>query len=885
MATKKKLLEAAAGAAGGGATAVGTNDVFGTYLWDGTGQPFVAQSQINFGSSGYGGGAYWPIDGNGNYLQTATLPAFSGAFTYELWFKSYDVGRAIYLLSKGTSESNFIIKTDYLDSSGNLYVTVAGSPLNSTAVGWYTRDWNHVAVVRDSSNNTAVFVNGTRTASNAISGSNTSEPYYIGSVSTGNAASGYELMYGYMSSVRISDTNRYDPTAVSLTVPTSQFTSDSNTVLLTCQGDAPLEDASSNAYSITVTGQVHAADHGPYTGNAGDGGMIWMKVRDKIDSAYILDTEQGAESYLASNTTGANVNSPTGLTDFNKNGFSLAGQYGLNPNGFDICAWQFKKQEKFFDLVKFTGDGTDGRTISHNLNGTVGFMFVKRMDATDNWRVWHRTQTGKYANLDLTAAFQNDTASNGVFNSTDPTSTQFTVGVNLNASGGTYIAYLFGHNNNDASFGLTGDQDIIKCGTYAGNSTDSTTINIGFEAQWLLLKRADGTQDWTFFDNVRRLPRRGFSSLMMQNNTAVEATNGQVFGDSQGFMVDAGDYNTTGENYIYIAIRRGAFSGPTKNLNSFDMSLYSGNQTANQYVFEYSPIKQADLVLYADRNVNSLDYSTYGHYWIDRVRNSRANSGTANNNFTTGWTTYYVMNGPMEKGNYALYGTQSQTTYLNNSSSNYIAYIWQELGGFFHHTQYTGTGTNQTVAHDLGAVPEMMIFKVQDSATDWRVYHVSTGNTGYLQLNGTNAFTTDATVWNNTSPTETDFYVGNHNPVNKSGVTIDAYLFGSSEGYSKCGSYTGNGGTSDIDIDMGFSSGARFIIIKEYSGTSNWFLFDTLRGIVSGGDDPFIRLDEDASSEVTTSDLLIPNSTGVTIRGVNSGINTNAATYIYYAVA
>jgi hypothetical protein len=199
------------------------------------------------------------FDGTGDYLKTPALGAFTGAFTFEFWFKSNNGSAAIYLLDQGIQDTNLSISTDYL-SSDITYVKIAGTSLSFSSCGYNGTDWNHVVLVRDSSNNVGFFVNGSRIGSNStVTGTVASNPYYIGSSSAGTGASGYTLLNGSLSHFRISDTDRYTATSSSLTVPTQNFDSDSNTKVLLAQGQFPFIDGSSNDHTITLYGNLETS--------------------------------------------------------------------------------------------------------------------------------------------------------------------------------------------------------------------------------------------------------------------------------------------------------------------------------------------------------------------------------------------------------------------------------------------------------------------------------------------------------------------------------------------------------------------------------------------------------------------------------------------------
>ncbi len=140
---------------------------------------------------------------------------------------------------------------------------------------------------------------------------------------------------------------------------------------------------------------------------------------------------------------------------------------------------------------------------------------------------------------------------------------------------------------------------------------------------------------------------------------------------------------------------------------------------------------------------------------------------------------------------------------------------------------YTGTGSNATIGHGLGSVPKMIIVKKTNTTANWGVYHASSGNTKYQLLNGNYADTTESTAWNNTSPTNSVFSVGSWNESNASGSTYVAYCFEDVQGFSKIGSYVGNGSTDGTFVYTGFKPA--FILSKDVDAAENWFIQDTTR--------------------------------------------------------
>jgi hypothetical protein len=176
-----------------------------------------------------------------------------------------------------------------------------------------------------------------------------------------------------------------------------------------------------------------------------------------------------------------------------------------------------------------------------------------------------------------------------------------------------------------------------------------------------------------------------------------------------------------------------------------------------------------------------------------------------------------------------------------------------------------------------------MIIKGRNITTFDRRWIVYTGTANkYMRLNTNDSQYTDGTVFNNTSPSATSFTVGTSGNTNANGESYIAHLFGTLSGVSKVGSYTGNG--SSQNIDCGFSSGARFILIKRSDSAGNWYVWDSRRGITTGND-PHLSLNT-TSSEVSTDDSVDPLSSGFAVNQVSAtNINVSSATYIFLAIA
>ena len=195
--------------------------------------------------------------------------------------------------------------------------------------------------------------------------------------------------------------------------------------------------------------------------------------------------------------------------------------------------------------------------------------------------------------------------------------------------------------------------------------------------------------------------------------------------------------------------------------------------------------------------------------------------------------------------------------------------------------KYQGTGANATVGHGLGAVPKMILFKSLTNAISWIVYssELNISSSNCLRLNGTNAAFTES-AWNGTRPTTSVFSLGIHNEANNSSGETIAYCFADVQGYSKFGSYTGNGNADGTFVYTGFKPA--FVIYKKSSGTGDWVM---ATNSILGYNQVDTQILANTSSPETTNtaqscDIL---SNGFKLRGTQSNSNASGSTYIYMA--
>ena len=255
---------------------------------------------------------------------------------------------------------------------------------------------------------------------------------------------------------------------------------------------------------------------------SGEGGLVWIKNRTSGVWHQLADTERGANKMLSSNVNNAEISRTEHVKSFTSTGFTVGNDNDVN---YDVIggsqddehvSWTWRKAPKFFDVVTWTGDGTNDRSISHNLEVSPTILIIKRTDSTSDWAVKSPASlttgesfTGLYLNK---RDARGGTTANGqgikAISSTDFTvisSGSNPLEFNPNVNNATYVAYLFANNNGDGGFGPDGDQDIIKCGSYTGNASGTgPEINLGFEPQWLLVKNANNSSaDWLLLDVMR----------------------------------------------------------------------------------------------------------------------------------------------------------------------------------------------------------------------------------------------------------------------------------------------------------------------------------------------------------------------------------------------
>jgi hypothetical protein len=599
----------------------------------------------------------------------------------------------------------------------------------------------------------------------------------------------------------------------------------------------------------------------------GEGGMVWHKGRDIAEYNNVFDTERGDGYILRTEVTQAS-DGPFFGQAFTSTGFSLnTSDNQINSSSNKYASWTFRKAPRFFDVVTYTGDGTSGREIAHNLGVAPGAIILKRLDATSNWPVYHRgidaTNPENYA-IELNATDPRSSSSSNHWNSTNPTATEFTIGANYNGNSTQWVAYLFAHDPLGPS--EDGSDGLIACGSYTGNgSSNGPEIDLGWEPQWVLVKAATGgAEEWFLYDSMRGWLSNATAVLgnkaLRPNDSAVEWDNDfSPYITSTGFELNSSSSrtNASGVTYIYIAIRRGPMRAPESGTEVFGMDDYTGGGDGPVSGFV------TDMAILGQRT------GTDKFYLSSRLTGDKYMlSPSTAAELSQGNQKWDRMDGAW-----------------NTGVSGYMLWGFARAPSFFDVVAYTGDGVaGRTVPHNLGVAPEMMWVKNRTGAAQWTVYFGD--ETSALDLSET-SLPVALGWWNNTTPTDSVFSVGSLGATNQSGFTYIAYLFATLAGVSKVGSYTGNG-TSQT-IDCGFTSGARFVLIKRATGVAeSWYVFDSVRGITSSDTDPLLMLNNTIAEQTESAwfgpNVIEPNAAGFNLTS-SVQLNVSGETYIFYAIA
>jgi hypothetical protein len=492
-------------------------------------------------------------------------------------------------------------------------------------------------------------------------------------------------------------------------------------------------------------------------------------------------------------------------------------------------------------------------------------IIIKTTSSSQSWITYH---VGIAGNTYYDYINDNDVFYNSGSTIWTNTSTTFRIPneMSYNTNGVSYVVYLFAHD--------TATDGMIQCGSYTGNSSTNTPINLGWEPQYVMIKKAldpaaNGASPWLMIDHMRGFGPTYDNALSPYTVNAeagdVSIASGVVLTPTGFQLLNAnGAMNINTDTYVYMAIRR-PNKPPTSASQVFYVSAPAGGQSTEPAPF---PV---DLAITFDR---TSGYPTFNSFF-DRLR--------GNCNYLT------------PNSNNALETNNGNGVFFNTIQNGYTTGSWFTLGsvrysfkrapGFFDTVCYTGDGVDavggRSIKHNLGVKPELIFFKSRaggDGTVYWRVWYKAfpgaTAEYGrmWIGLSSAASLSENITTVTHSQITFNNWYS------NSSGTTFVAHIFASVAGISKIGTYTGSASAS-VAVDCGFTGTARFVIIKRTDASGDWYVVDSVRG------SSYYVLLNSATTEVNTSVLTFTTG-GFTTTGPGTVTNaTGTAKYLYYAIA
>jgi len=311
-----------------------------------------------------------------------------------------------------------------------------------------------------------------------------------------------------------------------------------------------------------------------YTGNASTSHAIsgvgfapdwvWLKNRGSTDGHHIYDSVRGGTKRIRPDTTATESTQSNGLTVFGTDGFTVSNSSGVNSNGANHVAWNWKAGTSFtndasstsvgdidssgsvsttagFSIITATSDGAANKDIAHGLGAVPDVIFAKNLARTYNWDCYFKT-LGYDASLILN---ENNATRTGAWGSNTFTTTTFETQDDFSSKGSeAYIYYCFAEK-----------KGFSKFGSYTGNgNNDGTFIYTGFKPSIIICKKTSSTGNWELYDNKRNGFNGGNVRIIPDSNDAESGT-GRLSLVSNGFKIttSSGNLNGSGDSFIYMA--------------------------------------------------------------------------------------------------------------------------------------------------------------------------------------------------------------------------------------------------------------------------------------------------------------------------------------------
>jgi len=533
------------------------NDSAGSYNGTATNITYAADAAV--GPSISGQAAYFNVSNCYITINDATALRLIGDYNISYWVKQNSI----------SGVQRHINKDDAQDFSGGYATYANGGQIsfghnNGSNGNWDTgyyisaNTWYHICVTySDSGNIRRFYVNGSQHSTFYTSANLTGENDKLFFGCYGDQSPSGQYLKGQLDQVRIYSAALSAAEVFNLFTETNPRTSN---LVAHYKLDGNANDETGNYNGAPANISWVGSDFRP--------DLVWIKSRTQPGWHNVNDTVRGARKQLYTNSTQTETSTTNELQSFDSRGFTLSNS--SNVNGVDTyVAWSWKaggaavsntsgsitsqvsaNQTASLSIVSYTTSSSpEGDTIGHGLSSAPEMIIAKSRTSADAWPVYHK---------DLPFGYQDGltlNTSNAGFSSADnmlwysaPTSSLFSIG-RWHTASRPNIAYCF--------HSVDGYQ---KVGSYTGNgSSNGPTVTTGFQPRWVMIKcssQGNSYQGWFIHDSARTISG-GYTNGLTANSNSAEFSNSALPTFlSNGFKINAsgGEYNASGQTYIYLAI-------------------------------------------------------------------------------------------------------------------------------------------------------------------------------------------------------------------------------------------------------------------------------------------------------------------------------------------
>ena len=835
-------------------------------------------------------------------------------FTFSCWVKKNKVSGYHVLLGCGTvGDQEDII---FFDTTNNNFRFAFGNGTGYTrATAAFYKDtsaWMHVMVAVDSTQSTAadrikMYVNGVLNTTWAASSNNdpaqnfdfrfnTAAEHYIGEFSRISASADF-----YLADMNFIDGQQLTPADFGETGTYGEWkpieysgTYGTNGFYLPFKNDYTVEGFSAITYKGNSTNR--------YLGGFGfKPGFIWQKTRDYGYGHHIVDAVRGSENefYEISNATSGDEDiNANGLTGFKTDGVTLGTGNGWNNSSRTQVMWAWDMGADTptgFGCVTYKGNGAN-RDIE-NVGFKPDLVWIReRATTSNNYLIDSVRGANNVLYSDITNAEQDASGPGTTVTKFNPDGFGLGTSGGVNQSGNTNVAWCWDMGNTTVTntsgtissqvrANPTYGQSIVK---WTGNGT--TGHGLSSAPEMIIVKPINATGAWWVWHKDLSNTSQGFLQL---NTTAAEATNSSLWDNASPVSATTINANTAYINYAtdnYIAYCFHSVTGYSK------IGSYTGNgsTTGPTVTLGFRP---AFIMLKSSTQAENWNIIDNVRSPFDKYSNGsnlrnvlKANSSVAESQFgikftDTGFqlvTTDGECNANGQTYIYMAFAGGLDSIADHNTTGTIPSYVKANPTYGQSVVSYIGNNTaGATVGHGLSSAPEMILIKNRDLNSDWIMYHTALGNTKHLRMNLNNSAFTSALRWNNTTPSSSVFTLGSDSSVSENNDRCIAYCFHSVTGYSKFGSYTGNGSNTGPVVTTGFRPA--FLLLKNTEAAGSWYIYDSVR-------DPADKKGQalwanNSNANTTFYERLKFTDSGFQLLHTDTDMNGNGTTYVYIAFA